>query len=383
MNPVLFWASLLSVLLLGAGLAAALLLDAGYVWLIWQGWEIQTSVAMLLLVLLLLWIALLLGWLLLTVLWRWPTRTRRHQFSQQRQQQHHVLAQMVLAQSIGESAYADQRLAQLDDSAISQLIRQSYGQPIEVASDTHHDIAVLIRARTALQAQQFAAAQPLINCLTHWPEHPQHDLLPSPLRQAYVQHLHAQWAQAQPWQVLATGLFVPTLSVVQWKDWLNALYQQIHQASDATWRLLLGCFDQQASSLKQALAASWLRLLAEHPEGQPRAVQLGIEMFRQQFCPTILYDWLRSARTVAEPAQITAVLHELQARYVGQPALQLAQAYWCAAQHDTAQAAQLIAAWPHPMLTCRWQALCQLDQLVRPSRLAAPLFVFEAIEADL
>lgn len=382
MSPLLFWSSLLSVLLLGAGLAAALLMDAGYVWIIWQGWEIQSSVAMLLLALVLLWLMLVVGWWLVAAVWRWYRRQQRQQQIGQQQTQQHVLTHLVLAQAIGDNHLVGQLLTELERSPFAQLIQQRLGQAQTADSHTHHDIAVLLRAQIALDHQQYAALEPLLNCLMHWPEHPAQDLLPKPLRQAYVQHLYAQWAMAQPWQVLDSRVFTPCFAVQQWHAWLNALYQQSDQANAATWQVLLDYFDQQQPEFKQSLAGSWLRVLTEYAPASPRAVQLGVEVLRQQFCPTILYDWLRSARSLIEPVQIAPVLSELQTRYAGQPALQLAQAYWCAVQHDPQQAEQWVLAWPNAVLQHRLQALLSLDQLVRPSRLAAPLFVFDVIEAE-
>jgi uncharacterized membrane-anchored protein len=382
MNPLIFWISLLFILLFGGGLAAALLQDSGYVWMIWQGFEIQSSVAILMISVVLMWLCLTLFGLLLSQVWQWPKRDRQRESRQQLKAQQVVLSELVLALQIGDQATASQLRRRLSTSPRHQLIQQIEMPTLLPNDESHHDVAVLRRAQAALANHQYDSAQPLLNCLQHWPAHPEQDQLTTTLRQAYTQHFYAQWAIAQPWQVLLAQIFVAKLNLEQWKSWLDALYQQLDEANDAAWAALLDLFDQQRPEERAALASAWLRLLAERSEGQTRAVELGIEIFQQQFCPSILYDWLRSARSLIEPVQIAPLLNELQTRYVGQPALQLAQAYWCAVQHDQQQAEQWVLAWPNAVLQHRLQALLSLDQLARPSRLAAPLFVFDVIEAE-
>lgn len=382
MNPVIFWISLLLLLLLGGGFAAALLQDSGYVWIVWQGFEIQSSMAILMISVLLMWLVFTILGLLINQLWQWPRRHRQFQSRQQLNAQQALLSELVLALQIHDHKTASQLRRRLSAVPRHQLIQQIDSPTLLPSGESHHDVAVIRRAQAALASQHYDSAQPLLNCLQHWPAHPEQDQLPAPLRQAYTQQLYATWAVAQPWQVLLAQIFVPTFHLEQWKSWLDALYQQLDDANDAAWAVLLEHFDQQAPEDRHALAASWLRLLAERSEGQTRAVELGIEIFRQQFCPSILYDWLRSARSLIEPVQIAPLLNELQARYVGQPALQLAQAYWCAVQHDQQHAEQWALAWPTAVVQHRLQALLSLDQLARPSRLAAPLFVFDVIEAE-
>jgi hypothetical protein len=384
MNPMIFWMSLLLLLLLGGGLAAALLMDSGYVWMVWQGWELQTSVAWLMVCLLLVWLSLSLSWMLLGGLWQWPQHYRRRHQSLLLQQQYDTLTHLVLAQTLDKQAYARQLASTLDQTPRCQLIQQQYGQLITPTLDEHHDISVLMRAQAAINAQQFDSVQPLLNCLAHWPEQANQDYLPPVLRFAYLAQLYQQWALQQPWRVLMLPAFQPAwFEIKQWKEWLQALYQQLDQASEEAWHALIQHYDQQEPRLQQALAADWLRLLGQSPAGQVRAITLGCERFRQQFCPTLMYDWLRSARSIADPLQITSLLNELQGRYVGQPAIHLAQAYWQVLQHDQTQAEQIVHAWPNQVLKHRLQALLSLDQLSRPSRLAAPLFVFESVEAEI
>lgn len=364
------------LLLAGAVLASAVMQDVGYVLLIWQGWQIQTSMALLVVIVLTVVILIMLTVLLLGSLVVWPQRRRRHQQAKQ------VAYQLTQFERAAVYRLFQHPKDAFDCLQIPQPVAQSrllpllqvgqaldaglYASAHESLSRMPHEsdeLAMLLRIRLALLENDQQTIRLQMHLLRTMP--------PDPLRQqfepvvlAYLDQLWVDWAVQQPWQALHHHMPAP-LSVSQWSQLLHALWLALPQAQEADHARLQACFEAQPETQTHANALAWVRVLVLTPWGIAFAWQLLQQVLAHHFEPKLIPYLMLLARDFALPIgdqRVDELLNQLEARYPGQPSLRLAQARWQDAIGQPHQADRLAQDWPADCVSARLSILRELDR---------------------
>lgn len=388
---------LLLLLLAGALLASSLIGDAGYVWLVWQGWQVQTSVGLLLLAMLIFAIVIVLLLLLFGSLIVWPERRRQRV---QAQDQAYHLAQLEQSSLYSVLAAPVQALECLQQprqhampmvwpllqahQALAAGLPQVADQALQQVVSQADELAMLLQIEIALAERQLDVAVPLLLFLRQTPADSYRQRV-EPAFTAKLDQLWLRWAEQHAWSALQSG--IPTgLNREQWQALLTALLAQITQITHSHELAVLHAYDGLTPEQHQHNALPWIQLLIRLPEGQGRAWLLVLEVLHQRFDPALLPLLLRLARTFALPLghhqQVTQVLQQLQERYPGQPSIRLAQACWFDIQDQPDQADRWAQDWPTTELFLRLNVLRQLasdDRLL--VHLSPVLYDFKLIGA--
>ena len=389
---------MLLMVVAGALFASSLSRDAGYVLVMWQGWQMQTGVGFFLLLLLCIAVFLVLLLMLFSALSSGFGRAAKRQQQAQQQMltqlQHAMVYQILhapeqaldrlsLQQAQQPSGWL--RLAQLYFAV--QINQQGNLQRYLVdIPDSQQVFAQLIQAEYCLQQHQPEQALPLL--LAVYPTLPEQ--LPShwqPAVEQAVLRLWGQYAMQQAWLFLQVQPR-PALTPDAQQAWLEALLAQMAAASPPQRVLLLDYYDQQTPEQRFAALLAWLRVLLLIAEADERAWLLALAHLQQQLDPVVLWLWLglamRPTRTALEQTQAEQLFESLNQRYPAQPNVRLALACWLHHRQETTAAQQLLADWPTTELTARFNLLLQLaDQPLLYQRLAPVLHDFATVESVL
>jgi len=364
------------LLLVGAWLASALMQDAGYVLMVWQGWQLQTSVGFAVLLTLLFAVLFVLVLLLLGTLVVFPHRRRQQRHAEQGA---HQLQQFERAATYrllnapqqafdclqGPLASGRPHLLPLLQAgqALDAGLFQAAAQMLEQVPAPADELAMLLQIRLALAQQLPEVALPLMQYLRQTPADPLRQQF-EPAAERYLDQLWLMWATRYPWQALAQPI-PTTLDAAQWALFLAALWHRFEQAEAVQYGVLYTCFDQQSDALQQVNALAWVRVLSQLPEGQSRAWLLLNRVLAVRFETCLLPFLLQLARDFALPLgdrQTGELLQQLAARYPGQPTLRLAQARWQDALGQPDEADQLAQDWPSDGVSARLSVLRELDR---------------------
>ncbi|MEC7120964.1 MAG: heme biosynthesis HemY N-terminal domain-containing protein [Pseudomonadota bacterium] len=390
----------LLLVLAGALFASSLAQDTGYVLLLWQGWQVQTSMGFALLLVLSLSVLMVLLLLFFSALVGWSTRYRHAQSIQDQQRVLDQLQDALCYQMLDAPAQALDRLhlKGIEQPAGWLRLLQVYfaGQARLQGNLQHylaglpqeqHAIANLLKARWLLSEQQPAAARGLLS--TIYPDVPTSVTLADQAAfELAVRELWAKYAILQPWDLLSVQP-LPSLDADQSSAWLAALLAQMSQAQPEQQAELMRYYDtvnEQALFLEDA--GRWVRVLAYMTAGQPRALQLAQQQLFQQLDVGLLYDWLMLTIQYPEQSvqhqQATSLFEHFNQRYPAQPAVRLAQAYWYDCYQQSAQANRLVQDWPTTELFDRLQLLRQISSVpLLRERLARVLHDFATVESGL
>ncbi|MFZ3191984.1 MAG: heme biosynthesis HemY N-terminal domain-containing protein [Moraxellaceae bacterium] len=389
---------MLLMVLAGALFASSLSRDAGYVLVLWQGWQLQTGVGFFLLLLLCISVLIVLLLLLFSALSGGFGRAKKIQQQAQQQMltqlQHAMVYQILHAPEQALDRLSLQqvqqpsgwlRLAQLHFAAqINQHGNlQRYLADIPAPQQV---FAQLIQAEWCLNQRQPEQALPLL--FTVYPALPEH--LPAhwqPAVEQAVLRLWGQYAAQQAWAFLQVQPR-PVLTPDAQQAWLQALQAQHVLASPEQSVQLLAYYDQQTAEQRLGLFLAWLRVLLRIAAADERAWLLAMAYLQQQLDPEALWLWLglalRPTRTALEQQQTEQLFVSLNQRYPAQPNVRLAQACWLHAQQRVEAAQQLLGDWPTTELTDRFNLLCQLNHYpTLYQRLAPVLHDFATVESVL
>jgi hypothetical protein len=388
---------LLLLLLAGALFASSLIGDAGYVWIVWQGWQVQTSVGLLLFAMLVLAIAIVLLLLLFGTLIVWPERRRQRVHAQDQAYYLTQLEQSSLYSVLTAPMQALACLQQPRQQAIPMIwpllqahqalaagLPQVAEHALQQVDSQADELAMLLQIELALSEQQVDVAVPLLLFLRQTPADTCRERL-EPAFTEQLDRLWLRWAEQHAWPALQSG--IPTgLSHAQWQILLAALVAQLAQMTHSNELAVLYAYDQLTTAQQQQNALAWLQLLIRLPEGHGRGWLLVLDVLYQRFDPALLPLLLRLAHTFALPLgkdqQVSQMLQQLQDRYPGQPSIRLAQACWFDAQGLPDQADQWAQDWPTTELFLRLNVLRQLasdDRLL--VHLSPALYDFKLIGA--
>lgn len=362
------------LVLLGIGLILLLGLwsGAGYVLVVWLGWQVQTSATVFMLLLFALILAVMYSirtinrwiknWHLrhprkiehyqqllpfeqLGCLWLLNAKTSKQQEIEAIFNQSASLRQLVKAHLLRENAQLEQAAHALNQgSALTDLL-------------------VLEQIELHIAAQQYDQAQAALTALGQQPV----SAFAQSLNPAWDESIQGLWAKlliAQPW-LLLDMLAAPALTPVQAYGWLLALHQQLAQAHPEQLQQLLAYYQvaQNQPEFWQDIASArqWLFVLNQiNQDGMPleqqqaliqQRQQLADQLLRLEFDPRILNIWLQNQLQEGnvECQHFTQRLNELAQRYPGQPSIALAQWHQLKAEQQTKAAQNILHNWPqHP-----------------------------------
>lgn len=344
---------------LGALVLWQVLQDAGYVLVVWQGWQMQTSVVVLAMLVLSFAVASVLGLLALSTLSSLPARVRQLWHARRHRQalQHaeHLAGYWLLDQPrLGSDDLAALRQLRPDQPVWTLLHAQLQGLHPSEKTALPEELVLLLRCDEALAAANRSEVAGLLQVLLHQPPGP----LAAALQPAYHAALTVRWVQyarLAPWAALSLSPPDP-LNEAQWRDWLQVLGQQGWE-DPAQGQALLAQLDQQPVAQQHRLAAGWLQVLVHWPEGQARGWPLALSALQHRLDLEVLRGWVALWPVWAQPQGVlpeaASLLDSLIERYPGQPLLHLAQVHLALLQGEPAQARQLAQAWPTPWLLDR------------------------------
>lgn len=351
---------------LGALVLWQVLQDAGYVLVVWQGWQMQTSVVVWVMLVLSFAVVSVLGLFALATLTSLPMRLR-HLWRARRDHEALALAEQHAALSLlGQARQGQSILAQLVASrprqpvwalwlAQTQDTSAQAQRLLERLPSEADDLVLLLQLDGLLAEAQWTEAASVLDLLLRQPR----EGLAQSLEPAFGLALTQRWcafAQHRPWQALLLPEPPARLSDAQWRPWLMALQHQPladpQLAQRLLWRL-----DQQPFEQQQRLAADWLAVLAQMPEGQARGWMLGQQVLQQKLDLDVLRGWVEWLQPFAQPLgqlpQAHALLVALDQRYAGQPLLQLALVHVELLQGQTAAVQARVDQWPSAWLAQR------------------------------
>ena len=331
-------------------LANALSDDPGYVLLVWQHWQVQTSVGFsLLMILLLAVIFLLLFFIIRAILFgssyyyqKRKALTRRKTLMSLDESIRHRLVGNIPASfmSMEESLTKNSlnlrpfnkkkgsalHLLQADVARLAGFFPSALEHLNHIDSDDH-ELATLLRAKIALDAGEFIQAQGLLDFLLSYPDRGFVEPVRESLQPAFDQHVGFVWSQLavlQPWQMLSNSLF-PNTQSIDWSGWLKSL-TLAQQPEDAIERVdrLLQLMPQNYQDQQVCLLFGLLRRVG----ADQAAFELAQRTLADRLEITLLDQWMSLALTLADDQTTEAVnttLVSLDQRYPAQPDVVLAQ----------------------------------------------------------
>ncbi|XID75127.1 hypothetical protein ACF3NA_00710 [Alkanindiges sp. WGS2144] len=360
----------LTLLALVGIIVLSIFFDAGYVLLVWLGWQLQTTAVLFMFLLVVVvaglvylirrvnsWIKSrllrhprhidhyqqLLRFEQLGCLWLLDAKTSKQQDIERIFSQSATLKQLVIAHLQRENGQYPQAW---------QTLKSGTSLP---------DLCMLETASLYLAERRFDEAREQLVLIAQQPVSPFVQSL-QPAWQQMVVQLWATLAQAAPWLVLETPQR-PYFSATQQLAWLSALQQQLNapvpvqSITPAQQAAVLALYKQQREQpdFLQELpsAVQWLLLLNSISDVDATVLaqhrlELADELLGQQFDPRVLSIWLHDQLRQANPdaQHIEQQLQALAQRYPGQPSIALAQWHQFKASGQEDAARQILQNWP-------------------------------------
>ncbi len=357
----------LVLFLLLALLANALSDDAGYVLLVWQHWQVQSSVGFTLLMVVLLAVVFgVLFWVIRIILFgssyyyqKRKALTRRKTLMSLDESIRHRLVGNIKASfmSMEESLTKNSlnlrpfnkkkgsalHLLQADVARLAGFFPAAL-EHLNLIDSDDHELATLLRAKIALDAGDLVQAQGLLDFLLSYPDRGFVEPIRESLQPAFDQHLGLVWSELatrQPWTILSS-VRLPEPQSINWSAWLKALIVA-PKPDDAIERVTR--FLQLMPITAQDLDASLLFGLLRQVDANHAALVLAQRVLNDRLDTSLLDRWLSLVMTLSDSQsidEIEGLLASLEQRYPAQPDVILAQVRWARhlAQRQGADIAQ-------------------------------------------
>ena len=356
------WLSVLAVLII---VLLGILSGAGYVLVVWLGWQYQTTATLFMLLTL----AIIVGMVYFIRLinrWvrNWYVRHPRHVHDYQQLAPFEQLGCLWLLNAKTTKQQDLQQIfnqsASLKQLVSAHLLRENgqYEQAWQVLEQGSSlvDLLVLEKAELYIAQQRHQEALDQLLLIAQQPESSFVQSL-NPAWQQHVQHLWANLAQDAPWLVLPITQR-PNFNAEQQLLWLVSVQQNLAQASSEQQTALFALYLNHSPDLFDdfLVAKQWLLLLNaisldESSTLIQQRINLADELLKRQFDPSILAIWLQDQRQQEnlDCEYFIQRLEVLAQSYPGQPSIALAQWHQLKSsqQHEAAQ--QILQKWQqHP-----------------------------------
>lgn len=351
---ILILFALLSVLSYGYG--------AGYLYLYWRNWQIQSNIWVLLILVTLLHLTLHLVWL-----------GFKHYFNQEKRKIEHVvefknlhpyeqlsviwlLEGVIDQKQFVEETFSRSGLLQHIVQARLLYEQQQYHEALlqlEKSPATAFELAELQRIAIYIAQQQGEQA------LTHLDFLSQHELSPwlMSLQGAYEAKFNELWgifAVQYPWLYLKSTQY-GHLQHDKKEQWLNQLLLQFDQASAADLEALKQRYLDLSAHIHERgfdIQVLWLKILARMPEMSVQQEELSLSLLNQQFDQDVFYLWFQQQMLKQNPnyQEVEAHIELLEQKYLAQPFFTFAKWHIYMATGREADATQLLDLFPQHAL---------------------------------
>ena len=379
------------LLLVLAILSNALSDDAGFVLMIWHQTQIQTSVGFALLAVVLLTLLLLILFFVVRRLLfgseyfyqKRKARTRRKTLMsldaaiRQRLVSNFPAAFAAMEDSLTYNSLnlkpfnkkkgSALHLLQADVACQAGLYMEANEHLKHIDSDDH-ELAMLLRTKIYLAAEEYSQAQSTLDMLLTYPERgivePVRDAL-QPDFDRQVGILWSHLASILPWHMLSNSIF-PAAQYIDWMQWLKALttYEIPEDAADRLIRLL----QIMPIETQDLLTHEIFHLLVK--AGQyARAKELAERVLATRLDAPLLDSWMSICleyTVESEVQSVDNVLLQLEQRYPAQPDVVLARVRWIrylTASHPEQEdvALALLSPYPNHPLIEKYSLIWQLE----------------------
>jgi tetratricopeptide (TPR) repeat protein len=381
------------LLLILAILASALSDDAGFVLLVWQQWQVQTSVGFALLAVILLTILLIILFFFIRAVWfgseyfyqkRKAYTRRKTLMSLDAAIRQRLVANFPAAFAAMEDSLTNNslnlkpfnkkkgsalHLLQADVACQAGLYAEANKHLNQIDSDDH-ELAVLVRAKIYLASGDYLQAQRALEMLLTYPERGVIEPVREGLQPDFDRQVGVLWselASKQPWHMLSYLIF-PAAKNIDWPLWLHALstHDMPEDAADRLTRLLQVMpqenQDQYANDIFSVMVDA----------GQcAQAIELAERVFATRLDAALLASWMSvciSHDVESVQQSVDNILVQLEQRYPAQPDVVLARVRWVRHQAvsqpeqlDTALA--LLSPYPNHSLIQQYVLIWQLESL--------------------
>ena len=347
-------AALFSMLSFGYG--------AGYVYLYWRDWQIQTNIWFLLILLALLSLTGQLIWLAAKRYLSREQRKRENIFSFSKLHPYEQLAVVWLLNAAQDQrqfiqqAFSGSALLKGIMDARLYWMRQQYSDALAAlneASPMAFELAELQRIAVYLSQQDGEKA------LTHLEFLNQHELSPwlNNVSTAYAQRLTALWGQFAlqfPWMYLRSTKY-GHLDEAAKQAWLEQLLADFDQADPDGLQQLRERYEGlsgQIFSRSFKIKALWLKVLARMPEMSQAHETLAVHLLAQQFNQEVFYLWFQQQLLKQNPdyAEIEQHINAWESRYPALPVFSFAKWHVFEATGRRIEAQALLELYPDDAL---------------------------------
>ncbi|RKG29484.1 heme biosynthesis protein HemY [Acinetobacter tianfuensis] len=350
----LLCAAIFSVLSYGYG--------AGYVYLYWRDWQIQTNIWVLIICLALLSFTIQLIWLALK---RYLNREQRKIETVFNFNQLHPYEQLAVIWLLNAGQDQQQFIQQVFSQSglmkgiiSSQLywMRQQYAEALQALNEVSpmaFELAELQRIEIYLSMQEGEKA------LTHLEFLNQHELSPwlENVKSSYEQRLTALWgkfAQQFPWMYLRSTKY-GHLGEQAKQNWLEQLLLVFDDANEDGLQALQQRYSDLSGQIELRpydIKVLWLKVLSRLPEMGAAHQQLAEHLLEQQFNQDVFYLWFEQQvlRQSPDYAHAEDQINRWESKYPALPVLAFAKWHVFDATGRQNEAEALLLQYPDDVL---------------------------------
>ncbi len=336
--------------------------DAGFVLMVWHEWQVQTSVGLALLVVVLLGLMFTVLFSMIRVLFfgsdyfyqkRKALTRRKTLMSLDNVIRHRLVADDMGSFLAMEDSLANDslnlkpfnkkkgsalHLLQAENACSAGLFDAAKEHLLHIDSDDH-ELATLLRARIHIASGYFRQAKTELELLLIDPVHGIREPTRERLQPSFDQQVGVLWSQLAaeiPWDMLAQPI-IPVQQHVDWQGWLNALLK--HDLPE-------GASEEEIARLvllmtleKQDQHAHLLFALLMRVQAHPRARLFAEQILSQRLDIDLLFSWMslcihertegRTEDLIEDFVRsVEQLLLQLEQRYPAQPDVVLARLRW-------------------------------------------------------
>lgn len=346
--------AVLSVLSYGHG--------AGYVYIYWREWQIQTNIWLLLIILALMSFLVQSIWYVLKRYLSREQRKRENVFNFNSLHPYEQLAVIwLLDAGRDQQAFIQQAFQQsaLLKEVVEARLANMQGQHQKALLALQQTHAMAFELSELQKIEIYLAERDAAQALTHLEFLQQHALSPwlEDVAEAYQKRLVTLWGRFAlqfPWIYLRAtqyGHLAPATKI----QWLEQILQQFEQASDDDLEYLAQRYSDLSADLDAKTAAVkllWLKILSRLDSMQQQQQHLAEHLLAEQFHDEVFYLWLQQQLSQSQPDYSNIEQHIMlwEQQYPSVPVLTFAKYYVYQATDRAAQAEQLLSLYPEHAL---------------------------------
>lgn len=346
--------AILSVLSYGHG--------AGYVYIYWREWQIQSNLWVLFIVLALISLIAQSLWYILKRYLSREQRKRENLFNFKNLHPYEQLAVIWLLDAGRDQQTFIQHVFQqssLLHGVMQAKLANMQGQSQKALLALNQTHAMAFELSELQRIEIYLAQGDAEQALTHLEFLNQHALSPwlEDVAQAYQKRLTILWGRFAlqfPWAYLRATQY-GHLATETKTQWLEQVLEQFEQASAEDLHYLQQRYLNLRDDLDSRIAPVkllWLRILARLPDLQHEQQELAEQLLAEQFHEEVFYLWLQQQLLQPEPDYPAIEQHILlwEQQYPSVPVLIFAKYYVYQATQRQQQAEQLLSLYPEHVL---------------------------------